>query len=70
LKKENSVRGEVSRISLEGSSSQGGASRNTATGYKRVKVLWEGERVHSGKDRDGPSHGGKSAKDPGRGVKS
>jgi len=31
LKEENSVRGKVSRISLEESSSRGGASRKTAT---------------------------------------
>jgi len=30
-----------------------------------VKVLREGERVHSDKARDGLSHGGKSAKDSG-----
>ena len=28
----------------------------------RVKVLREGERVHSGKARDSPGHDGKSAK--------
>ena len=28
-------------------------------------MLREGERVHSGKARDGSSHGGKSAKGPG-----
>ena len=30
----------------------------------RVKVLREGERMHSGKARDGSSHDDKSAKDP------
>jgi len=30
----------------------------------QVKVLKEGERVHLGKARDVPSHGGKSAKGP------
>ena len=34
LKEENSVRGGVSRISLEESSSRGGASRKTATGHE------------------------------------
>jgi len=28
----------------------------------RVKVLQEGERMHSSETRNGPSHGGKSAK--------
>ena len=31
----------------------------------RVKVLREGEIVHLGKARHGPSHGSKSAKSPG-----
>jgi len=30
----------------------------------RIKVLQKGEKVHSGEARDGPSHGGKSAKGP------
>jgi len=34
LKEENSVRGRVSGISLEGSSSRSGASRKTATGHE------------------------------------
>ena len=34
LKKENSVRGEVSRIILKESSSRGGASRKIATGHE------------------------------------
>jgi len=54
LKEGNSVRGEVSEISLEGSSSRGGASRKTATGRESVKVLREGEMAHLGKTRDGP----------------
>ena len=33
----------------------------------QVKVLWEGERAHSGKALDGPNHSGKSAKGPGEG---
>jgi len=55
LKEENSVRVGVSMISLEESSSQGGALRNTATGRERVKVLQEGGRVYSSEARDGPS---------------
>ena len=31
----------------------------------RLKVLWKGERVHSGKARYGPSHDGKSVKELG-----
>ena len=49
LKEENSIQSGVSRISLEGSSSRGKASKKTATGLSRVKVLQERERVHSGK---------------------
>jgi len=31
----------------------------------RVKLLQEGEMVHSGETQDGPSHGGESGKNPG-----
>ena len=63
LKKGNSIRSGVSRISLEESSSRGRASRKTKTGREPGQSIVEGERVHSSKARDGPSHSGKSAKD-------
>jgi len=47
LKEENSVRGGVSRTSLEESSSRGEASRKTTTGHELIKILREGEIVHS-----------------------
>jgi len=59
LKEENSIRGETSGISLKESSSRGEASRKTTWDMKWIKVLQEGERVHSNKARDGPSHDGK-----------
>jgi len=49
LKKENSVRGGVSKISLEESSSRGGASKKTATGREPNQSIAERERIHLGK---------------------
>jgi len=65
LKEGNLVQGEVSGISWEESSLRGGASRKTTTNVNRVKVLREGEMLHSSKARDGPSRGGKSTKGSG-----
>ena len=56
LKEENSVRGEVSYISLEESSSRGGASRKTATGRE------PGQSVAKKKGHSGERHGGESVK--------
>jgi len=49
LKKENSVRGRVSRISLEGNSSRGRASRKTATGRKPDQSVVERRKGAFGK---------------------
>jgi len=49
LKEGNSVRGGVSKISLEESSSRGGASKKTATGREPNQSIAERERIHLGK---------------------
>ena len=48
--------------SLEGSSSQDGASRKTVTGCEPGQNIAEKRKDAFGKARDGPRHGGDSAK--------
>jgi len=55
--------------SLERSSSRGGASRKIATGHKPDQSVAGKEKEHSGKARDGPGHGCKSAKGSREGVR-
>jgi len=70
LKEGNSVRGGVSGISLEGSSSRSGASRKTAIRCEPDQsVAGRKKGAHSGKARDGPSHGINQLKAPGRWVR-
>ena len=68
LKEENSVRGEVSGISL-GSSSLRGASRKTATGREAGQSVTGRRKSAFGKARDGPSHGGEQPKAQGEGAR-
>jgi len=58
----NSVRGGLLGISLEMSSSRGGASRKTATGREPGQSVVGRRKDAFGRGLDGPSHGGKSAK--------
>ena len=62
LKKENSVRGGVSGISLEGSSSRGEALRKTATGHEPGQSV--ARRSAFGQGPRWPNHDSKSAKGP------
>ena len=48
---------------LEGSSLRSGASKKIANGSKYCRTTKQ--MVHPGKARDGPRHGGESAKGPG-----
>ena len=54
---------------MKGSSSRGEASRKTVTGRKLGQSVVGRRKGASGKARDGPSHGGKSAKGLGEGAR-
>ena len=65
MKKENSFQGGVSRINWKGAHREIELQGRLQREMNRVKVLWEGERVHSSKARDGPSYVSKITNGPG-----